>query len=105
MTIGESREIKPIPRKTQPGLQWAACRIAGFELEGPRRFHHGASADPRSFCIQKTLQDIAHGDNPRNNNHCLLAGHSAYTRFKQDPFFPRERLHAGRGGKLVERIF
>lgn len=44
----------------------------------------GRLADPRSFCIQKTLQDIAHGGNIDDN--LMFAGHSAY-RFKQDPFY------------------
>ena len=44
----------------------------------------GRMADPRSFCIQKTLQDIAHGGDIDNN--LMFAGHNAY-RFAQDPFY------------------
>ena len=44
----------------------------------------GRLADPRSFCIQKTLQDIAHGGDTEQN--LMFAGHAAY-RFKQDPFY------------------
>jgi len=44
----------------------------------------GRLADPRSFCIQKTLQDIAHGG-PIDDN-LMFAGHAAY-KFKQDPFY------------------
>ncbi|MFC0203861.1 NAD(P)H-dependent flavin oxidoreductase [Novosphingobium soli] len=44
----------------------------------------GRLADPRSFCIQKTLQDIAHGG-PVDQN-LMFAGHAAY-KFKQDPFY------------------
>jgi len=44
----------------------------------------GRLADPRSFCIQKTLQDIAHGG-PIDEN-LMFAGHAAY-KFKQDPFY------------------
>ncbi len=44
----------------------------------------GYLADPRSFCIQKTLQDIAHGADPEHE--LMFAGHSAYM-FKQDPFY------------------
>ena len=44
----------------------------------------GRLADPRSFCIQKTLQDIAHGGDIDQN--LMFAGHAAY-RFKQDPFY------------------
>lgn len=44
----------------------------------------GRLADPRSFCIQKTLQDIAHGGCIDNN--LMFAGHSAF-RFGTDPFY------------------
>ena len=47
-------------------------------------FTTGRLADPRSFCIQKTLQDISHGQ-PVDEN-LMFAGHAAY-RFKQDPFY------------------
>jgi len=44
----------------------------------------GRLADPRSFCIQKTLQDIAHGGDTEAN--LMFGGHSAF-RFAQDPFY------------------
>jgi NAD(P)H-dependent flavin oxidoreductase YrpB (nitropropane dioxygenase family) len=44
----------------------------------------GRLADPRSFCIQKTLQEIVHGADPDEN--LMFAGHSAY-RFRTDPFY------------------
>jgi len=44
----------------------------------------GRKADPRSFCIQKTLQDISHNGSVDHN--LMFAGHSAY-RFAQDPFY------------------
>src|SRR3546814_8230364 len=44
----------------------------------------GRLADPRSFCIQKTLQDIAHGGDTDEN--LMFAGHGAY-QFKPDPFY------------------
>ncbi|MEQ1724544.1 MAG: nitronate monooxygenase [Sphingopyxis sp.] len=44
----------------------------------------GRLADPRSFCIQKTLQSIAHGGEVEDN--LMFAGHGAY-HFKQDPFY------------------
>ncbi|MEP3051649.1 MAG: nitronate monooxygenase [Erythrobacter sp.] len=59
----------------------------------------GRLADPRSFCIQKTLQQIAHGDDPANN--LMFAGHAAY-RFKQDPFYSNN--YTPTVGELVERI-
>jgi len=59
----------------------------------------GRLADPRSFCIQKTLQDIAHGGDPENN--LAFAGHSAY-RFKEDPFYSNNFTPTVK--QLVERI-
>ncbi len=59
----------------------------------------GRLADPRSFCIQKTLQDIAHGG-PVDEN-LMFAGHSAY-RFKQDPFYSNNFTPTVK--QLVDRI-
>ena len=44
----------------------------------------GRRADPRSFCIQKTLQSISHSEDI--DNQLMFAGHNAY-RFKRDPFY------------------
>ncbi len=44
----------------------------------------GYLADPRSFCIQKGLQNIAHGENPDEN--LMFAGHAAH-HFSSDPFY------------------
>jgi nitronate monooxygenase len=62
-------------------------------------FSTGRLADPRSFCIQKTLQDIAHGD-PVDQN-LMFAGHGAF-RFKQDPFFSNNFTPTVK--QLVDRI-
>ena len=62
-------------------------------------FTTGRLADPRSFCIQKTLQDIAHGEPIEDN--LMFAGHSAY-RFKQDPFYSNNYTPSVK--QLVERI-
>ena len=59
----------------------------------------GRLADPRSFCIQKTLQDIAHGG-PVDEN-LMFAGHSAY-RFKTDPFYSNNFTPSVK--QLVDRI-
>lgn len=59
----------------------------------------GKPPDPRSFCIQKTLQDIAHqGD---VDNELMFAGHNVY-RFKQDPFYSNGFVPTVR--ELVDRI-
>ena len=59
----------------------------------------GRLADPRSFCIQKTLQDIAHGGSLDDN--LMFAGHAAY-RFKQDPFYSNNFTPTVK--ELVDRI-
>lgn len=59
----------------------------------------GRLADPRSFCIQKTLQDIAHGGDVNRN--LMFAGHAAY-RFKQDPFYSNNFTPTVK--QLVDRI-
>ena len=44
----------------------------------------GRKADPRSFCIQKTLQAVSHTSDIENE--LMFSGHNAY-RFKSDPFY------------------
>lgn len=44
----------------------------------------GRKADPRSFCIQKTLQAISHSEEV--DHQLMFAGHAAY-RFAEDPFY------------------
>ncbi len=62
-------------------------------------FTTGRLADPRSFCIQKTLQDIAHDGDVEQN--LMFAGHAAY-RFKQDPFYSNNFTPTVK--QLVDRI-
>jgi NAD(P)H-dependent flavin oxidoreductase YrpB (nitropropane dioxygenase family) len=59
----------------------------------------GKLADPRSFCIQKTLQAIAHGAEPEDE--LMFAGHSAYM-FKLDPFYSNGFVPTVK--QLVDRI-
>ncbi|MEO6153807.1 MAG: nitronate monooxygenase [Croceibacterium sp.] len=59
----------------------------------------GRLADPRSFCIQKTLQDIAHGGDTEQN--LTFAGHAAF-RFKTDPFYSNNFTPTVK--ELVDRI-
>lgn len=47
-------------------------------------FTTGKKADPRSFCIQKTLQKVAHENDVEHQ--LMFSGHNAY-RFKTDPFY------------------
>ena len=59
----------------------------------------GRLADPRSFCIQKTLQDIAHGGDTEAN--LMFGGHSAF-RFAKDPFYSNGFVPTVQ--QLVDRI-
>jgi nitronate monooxygenase len=59
----------------------------------------GRLADPRSFCIQKTLQSIAHDGDVDNN--LMFAGHAAF-RFKQDPFYSNNFTPTVK--QLIDRI-
>jgi NAD(P)H-dependent flavin oxidoreductase YrpB (nitropropane dioxygenase family) len=59
----------------------------------------GKRADPRSFCIQKTLQNVVHGHDAEFE--LMFAGHYAY-RFAQDPFYANGFVPTVK--QLVERI-
>jgi len=59
----------------------------------------GRKADPRSFCIQKTLQAISHSEDV--NQQLMFAGHAAY-RFSQDPFYAGGFIPTVK--QLIERI-
>lgn len=59
----------------------------------------GKKTDPRSFCIQKTLQNISHGGDV--DHELMFAGHNAY-RFASDPFYTGGFIPTVR--QLVERI-
>ena len=73
------------------------CHFSGW-VEDPDRFPP-RKADPRSFCIQKTLQDVAHGGSVEDN--LVFAGHNVY-RFAQDPFYSNGYIPTVK--ELVERI-
>ncbi len=78
------------------------CRFSNWAQHEPD-FSNGKKADPRSFCIQKTLQEVAHtGDEDAAMEHNLMfAGHNAY-RFASDPFYGNGFIPTVR--QLVERI-
>jgi nitronate monooxygenase len=76
------------------------CRFSNWSQEAPE-FTNGKKADPRSFCIQKTLQDIAHGDGESLEHNLMFSGHNAY-RFASDPFYSNGFIPSVK--QLVERI-
>jgi Dioxygenases related to 2-nitropropane dioxygenase len=59
----------------------------------------GKKADPRSFCIQKTLQNIGHSGDVENE--LMFAGHNAF-RFGSDPFYANGFIPTVK--QLVDRI-
>jgi len=61
----------------------------------------GKLPDPRSFCIQKTLQEIAHGRGNPIDEQLMFSGHNAY-KFREDPFYANGFVPTVR--QLVQRI-
>jgi NAD(P)H-dependent flavin oxidoreductase YrpB (nitropropane dioxygenase family) len=79
----------------------SACRFSNWSQHEPE-CSTGKKADPRSFCIQKTLQDIAHDDRPDAvERNLMFSGHNAY-RFATDPFYSNGFIPTVR--QLVDRI-
>ena len=78
------------------------CKFSNWSQHTPD-LTNGKKADPRSFCIQKTLQDIAHRGNEEDalENNLMFSGHNAY-RFGADPFYSNGFIPTVR--QLVDRI-
>ena len=75
----------------------SACQFSNWAQNEARST--GKAADPRSFCIQKTLQAIRHSDEVECQ--LMFAGHNAY-RFGSDPFYANGYVPSVR--ELVERL-
>ncbi len=75
----------------------SSCQFSNWS-QGEAR-NTGRKADPRSFCIQKTLQSIAHSDDVENQ--LMFSGHAAY-RFSTDPFYSNGFIPTVE--QLVERL-
>jgi nitronate monooxygenase len=80
----------------------SSCRFSNWAQQEPD-FNNGKRADPRSFCIQKTLQDIAHdSDKPEAvEQNLMFSGHNAY-RFGKDPFYSNGFIPTVK--QLMERL-
>ena len=77
------------------------CRFSNWSQHTPD-LTNGKKADPRSFCIQKTLQDVAHDNTAESlENNLMFSGHNAY-RFALDPFYSNGFIPTVR--QLVDRI-
>ena len=75
----------------------SACQFSNWAQTEPGST--GKKADPRSFCIQKTLQAIRHSDDVEFQ--LMFAGHNAY-RFARDPFYANGFIPTVR--ELVDRL-
>jgi len=75
----------------------SACRFSNWAQNEAGTT--GKKADPRSFCIQKTLQAIAHGESV--DNELMFSGHNAYL-FAEDPFYSNNFIPTVQ--QLVNRI-
>jgi nitronate monooxygenase len=80
----------------------STCRFSNWSQHEPD-YSTNKRSDPRSFCIQKTLQDVAHaGDNAEAlENNLMFSGHNAF-RFAKDPFYSNGFIPTVK--QLVERI-
>jgi NAD(P)H-dependent flavin oxidoreductase YrpB (nitropropane dioxygenase family) len=92
-------EDRGIIREDQAACMGCLSHCAFSSWKDHDDYTTGRLADPRSFCIQKTLQDIAHGGDVDRN--LMFAGHAAY-RFKQDPFYSNNFTPTVK--QLVDRI-
>jgi nitronate monooxygenase len=75
----------------------SACKFSNWSCN--EQHTTGKPPDPRSFCIQKTLHEIAHGADIESQ--LMFAGHNVY-RFRDDPFYSNGFIPTVR--QLVARI-
>jgi hypothetical protein len=75
------------------------CRFSNWSDKPEMHYTTNKKADPRSFCIQKTLQDIRF--NIDITNQLMFSGHSAY-KFATDPFYNNGFIPTIK--QLVDRI-
>ena len=66
----------------------SGCLFSGWSQRGEMM-----EPDPRSFCIQRSLQEISHGNDAENS--LLFSGQIVY-RFKDDPFY--------QGGEFIPSV-
>ncbi|MSO69382.1 MAG: nitronate monooxygenase [Alphaproteobacteria bacterium] len=80
VTAAKAREIRDDQAACMGCL--SQCRFSNWATNATHST--GKKADPRSYCIQKTLQIIIHSDDTEQQ--LMFAGHGAY-RFASDPFY------------------
>jgi NAD(P)H-dependent flavin oxidoreductase YrpB (nitropropane dioxygenase family) len=75
------------------------CRFSNWSDKEDLNFTNGRKADPRSFCIQKTLQEVRQGIDV--DNQLMFSGHAAY-RFATDSFYDNDFTPTIK--QLIDRI-
>ena len=73
------------------------CKFSSWK--DSEKFTTGKLVDPRSFCIQKTLQEVAHDGAVENE--LMFGGHNAW-RFSADPFYSNRFIPTVK--QLIDRI-
>ena len=95
VSLSKAREI----RKDQIDCMGCLSQCKFSNWSDNEKHTTGKKVDPRSFCIQKTLQDIVHDKGTENQ--LMFAGHNAW-RFSQDPFYSNGFVPTVK--QLVDRI-
>ncbi|MFA7429929.1 MAG: nitronate monooxygenase [Rhodospirillaceae bacterium] len=96
VTEDQSRKIMTDQKECMGCL--SACSFSNWSQHSAD-LSTGKPADPRSFCIQKTLQNIGHGMDIEHE--LMFAGHNAY-KFANDPFYANG--HVPTVKELIDRI-
>lgn len=75
------------------------CRFSNWSENEDLKYTTGKKADPRSFCIQKTLQSVRKGVDMENQ--LMFSGHAAY-KFASDPLYKNGNIPTIQ--QLVDKI-
>ncbi|MFN8417150.1 MAG: nitronate monooxygenase [Cytophagaceae bacterium] len=82
VTKEKASEIKKDQRDCKGCL--VACKFSSWSIDPTRNYTTGIPADPRSFCIFKTLQNIVCGSDMEKE--LAFSGHNSY-KFALDPMY------------------
>ena len=77
----------------------SSCRFSNWRDREDEDYTNGRRTDPRSYCIQKTLQEVVHDGDIENQ--LMFSGHNAY-KFGQDPFYQNGFIPTVK--ELIDRI-
>lgn len=99
MFVDKSKSVQIVTDQINCMGCLSQCRFSNWSDKEEMNYTTGRKADPRSFCIQKTLQDVRQGIDI--NNQLMFSGHAAY-KFATDPFYANGFIPTI--GQLVDRI-